>query len=107
MAQIPRKTEGDFTVGDIVKLKGSEQTMVVDSFETDASLRAARSPEYGGGMTPLAQGPETATEYRVKCIWMPAHSGAVMEHSFWPHHLELVTASPDKPKSGDRADAVA
>lgn len=69
------KSEGDFTVGDVVKMKGGKVDMVVDSF--------VRQP--GGGQ-------DTATESKIRCMWQGT-TGSVLEHEFSPHHLEKVSGA--------------
>jgi hypothetical protein len=66
--------------GDIVKLKGSDRPMVVESFKEPF---------------PIPGQPGHSSERLVKCIWHD-EAGAVVEHMFATHVLELIDADGDR-----------
>lgn len=101
---MPTKSDAPIGVSDTVKLRGSEQTMIVDSF-VDPAVTAAKSADYGpgssnpGGVTPAARpaANQTAPIVMVNCIWINA-AGMPVEHAFDVRHLDVVeAAAKDEP----------
>lgn len=101
---MPTKSDAPIGVSDTVKLRGSEQTMIVDSF-VDPAITAARSADYGpgssnpGGVAPAARPATTQTAplVMVNCIWINA-AGMPVGHAFDVRHLDVVTsAAKDEP----------
>lgn len=90
---MPTKTD-PVAVSDVVKLRGSEQTMIVDSF-VDPAMIAAKSPDYGPA---VARAPvQTIPVVKANCLWINA-AGMPVEHPFDVRHLEVVeAASKDAP----------
>jgi hypothetical protein len=90
---MPTKSDAVIAISDVVKLRGSEQTMIVDSFVNPASI-PAKSPDYGPAGGAFQSMPVNVV--KANCLWINA-AGSPVEHAFDTRHLDLVEAAKEAP----------